>query len=409
MRIVFVTSEYINPSSYEIVDGGLANYLHKITLELSKEGHDISVVVIYADFEQDIIYKNVKVKFIPTKYVRFKKTFFQFLIWKFLPRESRKQIKSNFTKKRIRKIISCQLQRMNLEKKIDIIQYASVSGIGKCPEKNIPSCLRISSYAKLNQKFYCYSFQQEIDDEIAQLRNSQFIFGPSRFIANYIRKDLRLNKNIEIIESPYSENEIVDEYYLNDLITKCQSRPYLLFYGSIGSLKGCGVIADCIYNVLKKYPDLFFVFIGKIRIFNNNNYLEIIKRESKEFSDRIIWYPAMPHKYLYPIISSSYGVVLPSLTENFSNACVESMRLKKIVIGTENYFSQLIDDGYSGLLCKVGDSNSLEKKIIELMELTIEKKCAIEKNAYERTQSLSPKIICQQLIEFYEYVIKNWH
>ena len=139
-----------------------------------------------------------------------------------------------------------------------------------------------------------------------------------------------------------------------------------------------------------------------------SDYAEIIKRNANECGDRVIRYPSLPHSQLYPIIRDSYGVLMPSLTENFSNACVEAMRLKKIVIGTEENFSQLISDGVNGYLSKVEDSESLKEKISELMSLSQEQKEQMEQKAYERTEILSPDIICNQLLEYYENIIKNW-
>ena len=189
---------------------------------------------------------------------------------------------------------------------------------------------------------------------------------------------------------------------------KIKNNPYLLFFGTIGRLKGCGVIADCIYDILAKYPHLYLVLVGKNPIFNDTDYLQMIKDKAKEFANRIIRYSSIPHTQLYPIIKNAIGVLMPSLTENFSNACVEAMRLRKIVIGTEANFSQLLTDRVSGFLAKIGDSQSLKEKIIELISLTPKQKEKMEQKAFERTESLSPKNICNQLLDYYRYVIKHW-
>lgn len=42
MRIVFVTSEYVTESNF---DGGLANYLYRVSLSLIKLGHQPAIVV----------------------------------------------------------------------------------------------------------------------------------------------------------------------------------------------------------------------------------------------------------------------------------------------------------------------------------------------------------------------------
>lgn len=399
MHIVYVTTEYIDSNTKKIIDGGLANYLHKITTALSNLGHEITVIVTRCDVNKIINYKGIRVIFTNNE---FKRKFYENIVWPFYPTKKRNKIKEHYLFNSTSKII----KKLNSKHKVDIIQYASYLATGKYPGKDIPYCIRISSYAKLMQRYYNYTNEKEIEDESIQFCNSKFIFGPSKYIASYIENDLNLNKEIKIIESPYSNClEQDDSRVLDDLKLKIGDKHYLLFFGSIGRLKGCGVIADCIYDILKQYPDLYFVLIGKTIL---ADYVKIIKNNANEFSNRVIRYESLPHSQLYPIIKNSYGVLMPSLTENFSNACVEAMRLKKIVIGTEDNFSQLITDRVNGFLSKVGDSESLKEKIFELMELSTEQKESMETKAYERTETLSPEKICNQLLEYYDYVIKHW-
>ena len=74
----------------------------------------------------------------------------------------------------------------------------------------------------------------EIEAETLQIKNNKFIFGPSSHIANYIKDDLGVNKDIKIIESPYSECKIsADNTILNELQSKIKSAPFLLFFWSL--------------------------------------------------------------------------------------------------------------------------------------------------------------------------------
>lgn len=404
MRIVYVTMEYIEPHSLKVIDGGLANYLHKVTNTLAQKGHEIFVVVVYAPKNEEVLYNGIRVIYLSNK---FKKTLFQKLTWPFTLSKKRRAIKEGFFGKNLSHLI----QKINKEKKIDMIQYASCMGIGRCPEKDIPSCMRISSYAKLWQKYYGISNPADLAMEQSEYRNTPFLFGPSLHIANYIKQDLHLDKEIKIIETPYPpEVKNLDNTILDDLLKKIgPNSRYLLFFGTLGELKGGKVIANCIYEVLKQYPDLYFVIVGKNAAFTNNvNYLDFIKQNAKEHANRIIRYDSLSHPQLYPIIQRATGILMPSLTENFSNACVEAMRLRKLVIGTEENFSQLITDGENGFLSKVGDSNSLKEKIVELMQLPPERKETMEAKAFERTEVLSPDRICDQLLDYYRYVIAHW-
>ena len=401
MKIVYVTYEYIDCQSLQIIDGGLANYLHKITTTLHKLGHDVSVIVAPANEDKQINYNGINVIFLTGK---FRKTLAHRLIWPFMSYKQKTKIRGNLYTH-----ISRCIQKLHKKSKIDIIQYTGDWGFGKYPEKKIPSCIRISSYFKIWQEYYDINDAETLKTQQEIYTNTPFLFGPSKYIADYIKRDLNLNKDIKIIESPYPDaikNE--DDTIFKNLQLEILQNPYLLFFGTIGRLKGCGVIAECIYDILAKYSNLYFVLVGKNAVTDGTDYLEMIKNKADKFANRIICFPSLSHAQLYPIIRNAVGILMPSLTENFSNACVEAMRLKKIVIGTENNFSQLLTDKESGFLAKIGNSDSLKEKIIELMSLSQAKKEQMQNRAFERTQSLSPEIICNQLLDYYRYVIAHW-
>ena len=403
MRIAYVTMEYIDPETYKVIDGGLANYLYKVTNTISGMGHKIIVFVVNCTENKHIKFNDIDIYYLKKN---FKRTFWQNFYWIFLTGKIKKKIKADY----MSKVLHNKIKKINKQNKIDIIQYTTCTNTAKYPEKEIPSVLRISSYAKLRQESYKYKNLEELAKDEELYKVNKFIFGPSKHIADYIKNDLNLHKEIKIIESPYSKEVIKeDNSILEDLKNRIQNNPYLLFFGTIGELKGCKVIADCIYDVLEKYRNLYMVLVGKNATFiNDTDYAQLIKDNAKEFSDRVIRYQSLSHEKLYPLIRSAQSVLMPSLTENFSNACVEAMRLRKIVIGTEGNFSQLITDDVSGFLAKVGNSDSLKEKIIELMDLTTDKKTEMETNAYQRTENLSPEKICTQLIDYYKDVINNW-
>lgn len=72
MHIVYVTIEYIDPVSLKIIDGGLANYLVKITKQLNETGNIIDVIVI-SDKNLGINWNNINVHFIQIR--QYKKTY----------------------------------------------------------------------------------------------------------------------------------------------------------------------------------------------------------------------------------------------------------------------------------------------------------------------------------------------
>ena len=399
MRIFFITTEMIDSETLLPQDGGLANYLCKITVALANYNNDVNVITITKNIKKTVNFNGVNVIFTP---LFNKKSLIDKITWKLKTKKQKHE--------HLCKIIHLKLQEEHKKNKIDIIQYASFQALGSHPESNIPSCVRISSYAKLWQKNYNYTNKQEIINEIKQFKEAKYLFGPSKQIADYIKKDLNLKKPIEIIETPYAPKLTkLDNSLFDKLKEKIETNEYLFFFGSIGLLKGAQEIADIAYDTLKKYPNLCIVLVGKQKKIGHHLPVDLIKRNAKQYSDRVIHFDKTSHEQLFPLITKSKAVILPSRIDNLPNTCIEAMGLGKIVIGSKGAsFEQLIDDGISGFLCHASNAQSLQLAIDRLMTLNESKIKQMEYAAYERTKKLSLEIIVPQHIDFYNNVIKGW-
>lgn len=396
MRIFFVTIEYIDSETFKVIDGGLANYLYKITHVLSELGHDVNVVVTDTK-NKHIVHENINVFYIKPKKFRLMR-----FLSKFTGKEKFKRVRAQLTVKEF-------LKKENKRKKIDIVQYASVLYPGLYPIKSIPSCVRISSYVKTFQECYGYSDELEVLCETEMFKKHRFIFGPSRHMADLISSDLKLKNEIKIIETPFTPKNIAkDTDYINKIKEQTKDKPYLLFFGTLGLLKGCREIADSIYNILSSHPDLFFVLVGKQVPIDGILPIDLIKDSAKEHQDRVIYFDKMQHNCLYPIIEDAKACIMPSRTENFSNTCIEAMALRKIVVGTKPFFNQIIQDGQNGFLCEAKNPASLKETIDKIMNLTDAECMNIEEKAYNTILRLEPNEIANQLLLYYDYVIKNW-
>ena len=220
---------------------------------------------------------------------------------------------------------------------------------------------------------------------------------------------MNLNQEIRIIETPFEQKNHDADFNLANEITAKTNNNYLLFYGTIGALKGAKEIADSVYSILSKYQNLYLVLIGKQIPIEGELPIEIIHKSAKEFANRVIWYDRQPHEKLFPIIKNSLAVLLPSRVDNLPNTCIEAMNLKKIVIGSNGAsFEQLIKDGENGFLCEANNAQSIVNAVDKLMSVSNERKSDMEQKAYERTLLLAPENIVPQVIDYYDYVIKNW-
>lgn len=296
---------------------------------------------------------------------------------------------------------------------LDVIQFTSLYGLALLYRGETPAVLRLSSYAKT--AYASYQTYSPIDVKIMSLFEKassykcKVIFSPCKNNAEAFGKDCK--RKVKVIETPFVND--VQKYDNAFVDIHLNGKKYVLFFGTLYIEKGILVIAEILEQFLNMNQDYYFVFIGDACNINGENAANILQRSAGKCSNRIIISKALPHKLLYPIIREADFVVLPSLMENLSNACIEAMYHEKVVIGTDGAsFEQLITHGQNGLLCKIGDSQDLFEKMQSVVTMSVSQKRKIGKLAKQRIDKLKPDRVVKKLIQLYEYVINknncNW-
>ncbi len=401
LTIGLITTEYVTEKNF---DGGLANYLNRLALSLKELGHYPIVIIIVINQKSQVFYHQGI--------------------------EIHRVCLSGLTLVRIIKLLGMRLfdnslgilslgiclrfylKRLAGDRQFSILQYPSCAGLGLFRIRNIPSIIRISSYHPLWNLAYDRPSSLDVRayEEIEKLAfvQADALFGPSHLIANAVQDATQ--KSVKIIETPFIlETQDLDTTLYQQYL---QGKKYLLFFGTIGLMKGCDTIAKIIYDVLSLDSDLYFVFVGKDKDYlgyQGKSLMVDIKNNAQEHQSRVIHFQRQPHKCLYPIIANAYAVVLPSLIDNFPNTCLEAMGHGKIVIGTEgSSFEQLISNGVSGFLCQKNNPLELLHTIETVLALTPGAKATIEQNAYQRIEDLQPEKVVNQLVDFYRQVINDF-
>jgi glycosyltransferase involved in cell wall biosynthesis len=391
MNIAFITPEYITEKGF---DGGLSNYLHKISMGLHERGHTVYIIVSSDKNEQlkfdgvHVVKVNIQSKLLSVYKRLSRGKFYAPLLWLV---QSWK--------------LNTALKRLNKTNKIDIAQFASYTAVGIFASKHIKSISRISSYQPLWDNAYGIksSLSSKVNTYLELLALKETVFGPSNIIADAVSK--RLKKPVTVLESPLPKIISANQVVYNDSL---RGKKYLLFFGSIGILKGVKEIADIIPLLLEKYPDLYFVFVGKDMGFDGHTMLEYVWKKAGDNRGRCIYLGAMKQKYLQVIVQNSYTVVLPSRVDNLPNTLTESMALGKIVIGTRGAsFEQLICDGQNGFLCEVANKETLYASIEKSLALTERQKLIMESNAKGSVLRLNTGIISEKLEKLFEKVIET--
>jgi glycosyltransferase involved in cell wall biosynthesis len=404
MTIAFVTTEYITEKNFA---GGLSNYLYKITQALHEKGFK-PVIIVSSNCTEKIVHENIDVYRVHIKYNRV----IVYLLTKIIKPLFRINLYPAFTFVSQSYLLNRELKRLSKQCNIDIIQYSSYMATGFFRVKGIPGIVRISSLEALWRKAYDIKFDvvkdtnltvQTLTDyfEIKAIKNADAVFGPSKYIGEKVGAISK--KKVEIIESPYLPTEFQKDYteYNRTLLGK----PYFLFYGAVGTMKGVHIIARIVYRLFLKYPEFNFVFVGKDRGFGNQSMIDYVKECAGEFQDKIIYFPQLKHSQLFPIIEHSMAVVLPSRVDNFPNTCIEAFSLKKIVLGTRGAsFEQLINNEENGFLCNIEDADDLWEMLIQIINLDPLTRSKIEMNAYKRLEVMSMDVISEQHVKFYQSV-----
>lgn len=412
LTIILATTEYVTEDFF---DAGLSNYVHRVALGLKELGHRPIVFVLSHENEDVFIHKGIEVhrfRVYTGTYLKIFKTskyndsLFRFWNW------------ITFGKlyhSTIQVLMSWQLREKlkQIEHPISVVQYPNCAALGLFRLKNVPKITRISGY--LPQWNDAYGLKRTLDiwlmEKQEDLANklSDALFCPSELNARTIEKIVK--KDVKVIESPF----MIETETLNHSIYEknLKGKEYLLFFGTIGIMKGCGLIAEIIYSLLAFKEDLFFVFVGKDKDylgFQGKSMMDKIRENAAENKERVIHFDKLTHDYLYPIVANAYAVVLPSRIDNFPNTCIEAMGHQQIVIGTNGTsFEQLIEHGISGFLCEKDNPQDLLRIIKEVLSLTEEKRLEIGEKAYQRTQQLQPEKVINQLVDFYRQTINDFH
>jgi len=399
LRIAFLTSEYVTEPSY---DGGLANYLFRVGQGLKKLGHEVEIFT-RSDRDEDMIHHDILIHRIKIK---------QGPLFKNLRRFTRYRFSQSLDSALLSYRLKKGFLRRHRQCPFDIIQASSYLSTGMFFTMNrpVPVVTRVSSYEPLWRTFYkkSLSLDQYIVEwmELFTMRRSNAVYAPSRLLAGAV--EANKNLKVDVLHPPFSiETAEVDE---NIYRRHLAGKKYLLFFGNVGFLKGCEVLGSSLSNVFSFFPEMVFVFLGRVHEGpQNQSMLEYIVRQAGKYEKQIMYLGILPHSQLYPVIANAHAVVLPSLVDNIPNTMLEAMAMGKVVIGTRGAsFDEFIEDGISGILVEPSNHEELSRAMHQVWTMGQEERENIGKAARERIFLLNPDLMCRNLEGYYLGVIQSW-
>ncbi len=373
MRIAFLTREFAVRTRLR---GGLGNYLDRVTRGLAARGHEIHVILLGPQretFERDGVLIHCRP------------------VWGMREHGGRVAQTAGRRRSRLlrlpllpyyafnwlagpqvwRALTGCvHVAALHRRYRFDLIQIPAAGGQGLfC---NLPSCpcvCRASSYRRWYTEasgVQCPSdlrISQRM--EVLSMRLADSVYTSSRAVAGRLCQREGLAR-VEVILPPRAVTLVPEED--TDRLRELRGRPYLLFYGQMGPLKGADLLARALTEVLGEIPEMHVVFVGGDRPMPDGSSTRVaVESTLAPWRDRVHVWSRLDWRQLFPVIRHARLVVLPSRADNLPNACLEAMGLARPVLGAEGAsFEEMIADGTDGFLFPCGDVAALTDRIREV-------------------------------------------
>ncbi|HEX5603045.1 MAG TPA: glycosyltransferase family 4 protein [Pyrinomonadaceae bacterium] len=390
LRIAFATPEFVTEDHF---DGGLSNYINRVSKALAQLGHEVHVITLSTKNEDAFDHEGVMVHRVMPK-----------LGWYRFNRLTGSSLTTtlhwlNFSTQTYRK-----LKQLHRRQPFHLIQYPNYSSCGlfSIPLLRATHVVRASSHQPaLND---AAGMKRDVDSTVTGLLESlqykltRNIHAPSRAIQQTLR-DARLLRTPFYLETGMLDSAVYDRFL--------RDKRYVLFFGRFQLHKGFHVLARALPRFLSECRDACVALVGRdMETPLASSMAAFARAQCNGFGERLIIVEKLPHSQLYPVIAGAQLVVLPSLIDNLPNACLEAMGLGRVVIGTEGTsFEELITDGVNGFLVPPDNPEALADKMIAAW--TDQRLAEMSAAAKEKALEFAPEKTIPSLLSYYSEVLSN--
>jgi glycosyltransferase involved in cell wall biosynthesis len=398
LRIAFATPEYVTETHF---DGGLANYIHRVSKTLAELGHDVHVVTLSLKDEAEFDHAGVNVHRVMLKPA-----------WHMLNRATRYSLTTtlhwlNFSTQTYRK-----LKQLHRRDPFHLIQYPNYSfcGLLSIPLLRATHVVRASSYQPAWRA--AMGLSENVDSAaLERLEALQYKLTRNVLVASSsVQKQLRDQTSVadaRLVHSPfYVETREWDHTVYERHL---EGKKFALYFGRFHLHKGFHRLAQALPRFLAAHTDAYVALIGRdMETSLAPSMAGFARAQCGSFAERLILLENLPHHQLYPIIANAHLVVLPSLIDNSPNACLEAMGLGKAVIGTRGTsFDELIREGVNGFLIPPDNAEALAEKMISAW--TDPDLPRMSEAAKQRMAEFAPDKTVAALLSYYSEVLSANH
>ncbi len=334
--------------------GGIGTYVYQLAKGLAEQGHDVFVIAQSnrADLREEI--ENIHV-------FRYK--------FRYLPK-----LEKYFPGLRYSLFIGQKIKELDKSFHFDLIEFPNWEGVGlgyllSRPRKPVVTRLHTAYFETfdIDQKNKKQKFKDHFIRWLEKMAvaKSDILVSSAQYHRQLIAHEYHISesriKNIPLgVRVPKTPNN-----YQGNGIFK------ILCVGRLEHRKGTATLLESIPEILKKYPNVKFLFIGKDRPHapGGQYFKEYFLKKNPQYADKVDFMGYLPYEQVERYYADTDIFVLPSLCENFGIVYVEAMIQGKPVIGCNaTAVPEVVKDQETGILIEPGNSSQLTKAIDRLIE-----------------------------------------
>lgn len=387
MNILFVTGLFANDER-DTALGGMSGAVYKSALGMQQRGHSVRILAC-AGRERRWRYQGLDV--------------ISVRVGQGIEEKAAGAMLIDILKREL--AVRRYVQKLDCEKAIDIVQYTGWFGVGLLHPYGIPAVMRMSSYTKVQLSNNFSTGKRFLLEAVEYLaaKRMNFVFAPSRITAAGLEKDIQ--RAVGVMETPFRQEET--KWDDSILWSRLESKRYLLFFGRMTVDKGIYVIRDMLHEILDRYREIQVVFAGGINWHEGVLVSDELMEAAGEHGNRVVFLGLLPKERLLPVIDGAELILMPSLADNFPNACAEAMSLGKIVIGTDgSSLEQFIQDGVNGYLVERNNPGQLCRCVDRVLRMEPGQKELVSIRARKKIEGLDLESYSKKMEKIYTRVIK---
>ncbi|MFN0122473.1 MAG: glycosyltransferase family 4 protein, partial [Blastocatellia bacterium] len=291
----------------------------------------------------------------------------------------------------------------------DLLQHKLVN---RSPLDRIPVLVQLHSPSfalkRINhQASYRFPHYWTGQMEKFSLLAADALLSPSLFLAEAMRRQLKQDLDIQSIPYPVSLPELT--------AVEKPANKELIYFGRLELRKGVLPLVRACARMWARGDEFTLTLIGGDTDYTprNTTVATFIRQRFARWIEngRLVLTGEMPHEAVQQRLQQAWGVVIPSLWENFPNTCIEAMAIGQLVIASRSggQAEMIETDGVNGLLYDWNVDGDCERQLERALHMPLAQRAEIGQRARQRILSIcDPARVVQQRLDHYEEIIHRY-